>query len=44
VRTYTNYRKAIRADKAGAMKFYKSAFGHGDRIIRQKFVQGRSTI
>jgi hypothetical protein len=44
VRASTNYRKAIRVDKAMAMVLYKLAFGHGDRIIGQKFAQGRSTI
>jgi hypothetical protein len=29
----TNYRKAIRVDKAMAMILYKSTFGHSDRRI-----------
>ena len=44
VRVDTNYRKAIRVDKAMAMVLYKLAFGHSDRIIGHNFAQGRSTI
>ena len=44
VRIDTNYRKAVRVDKAMAMILYKLAFGHSDRIIGQKFAQGRFTI
>jgi hypothetical protein len=44
MRADTNYRKALRVDKAVAMILYKLVFGHSDRIIGQKFAQGRSTI
>jgi surface polysaccharide O-acyltransferase-like enzyme len=40
VRAETNNRKVVRVDKAVAMILYKLAFGHIDRIIGQKFVQG----
>jgi hypothetical protein len=44
MRADTNYRKVLRVDKAVGMILYKLAFGHSDRIIGQKFAQGRSTI
>ena len=40
MRVDTNNRKAVRVDKVVAVILYKLAFGHSDRIIGQKFVQG----